>query len=91
MSRGRWEDYDHSDQEMDVYEQCCDNCTNCQCPMMLPEMAEEQYEEYGTLEDSDEGGAENEINEAIKRCREDAVIRREKLAWCIYWKGRGGW
>lgn len=25
-TRGSYEDYDHSDQEMYVYDQCCDNC-----------------------------------------------------------------
>ena len=90
MSRGRWEDYDHSDQEMDVYEQCCDNCTNNQCPMMLPETAEEHYSEYGTLEDFDEDEAEEKMEEVLQRRKEDAVIRDEEPTWCVYWKGRRG-
>ena len=53
MSRGKWEDYDHSDQEIDTYQQSCDNCINCSCPMMLPETAEEYYEDYGTLDGFD--------------------------------------
>lgn len=28
-SRGSYEDYDHSDQEMYVYDQCCENCRYC--------------------------------------------------------------
>ena len=88
MSRGRWEDYDHSDQEMDVYEQCCENCKRDFCPMMLPETAEEHYEEYGTLADFDVEMAEIEMEEALERRSEDAIMRNEDPVWCIYWEGR---
>ena len=31
-TRGGYEDYDHSDQEMYVYDQCCENCRyRCNC------------------------------------------------------------
>ena len=29
QSRGSYEDYDHSDQELYVYDQNCDNCRYC--------------------------------------------------------------
>ena len=86
MSRGRWEDYDHSDQEMDVYEQCCENCSNYNCPMMLPESAEDYYLEYGTLEGFDVDEAEAKMEEVLQRREEDAIIRDEEPTWCIYWK-----
>ena len=89
VSRGRWEDYDHSDQEMDMYDQSCDNCTNCHCPMMLPETAEEYYEEYGTLEGFDVDEAEDKAEEVLQRRKEDAINRDGDPVWCIYWKGRG--
>ena len=89
MSRGRWEDYDHSDKETDVYDQCCDNCGRQSCPMILPETAENHYEEYGTLEDFDSEEAEKLANEVRSRRMEDAVIRDDEPAWCIYWKERG--
>lgn len=28
-SRGSYEDYDHTDQELYVYDQCCENCRYC--------------------------------------------------------------
>lgn len=90
VNRGRWEEYDHSDQEMNVYEQSCANCTNINCPMMLPETAEEHYEEYGTLEDFDEYEAEEKTAEVLQRRKEDAIIRDDEPTWCIYWKGRYG-
>jgi hypothetical protein len=85
-----WNDYDHSDQEIDVYEQCCDNCTNRHCPMMMPETAEEHYAEYGTMEDFDEEEAEEISERVMQRRKEDAVMRGDDLAWCIHWKGRRG-
>ena len=88
MSRGRWEEYDHSDQEIDVYEQCCDNCCRDLCPMMLPETAEEHYREYGTLDDFDENEAEMKMEEVLECRVEDAIIRGEEPTWCIYWQGR---
>ena len=90
MNRGGWEDYDHSDQELDVYEQCCDNCTRDPCPMILPETAEDHIEEFGTLEGFDVDAAKQEMDEVIRRRREDASIRDGNLDWCIYWKERGG-
>ena len=88
VTRGGWEDYDHSDQEMDVYEQCCGNCTNDHCPMMLPETAGEHYEEYGTLEDYDEEEARERAEEVMRLRGEDAISRDCDLVWCIYWEGR---
>ncbi len=88
MTRGKWEDYDHSDQEMDVYEQCCENCMNYKCPMMLPQTAEEHFQEYGTLDDFDEDEAGMETEEVLRRRKEDAVIRGAEPTWCIYWRGR---
>lgn len=88
--RGGWEDYDHSDQEMDVYEQCCENCRNRHCPMMMPETAEDHYGEYGTLSDFDEGEAEEKTKSVLRRRKEDAILRDGEPTWCIYWKGRGG-
>ncbi len=42
--RGSYEDYDHSDEEMYVYDQCCDNCRffrNNEC--VRPERDEFDY------------------------------------------------
>ena len=89
MTRDMWNDYDHSDQEMDVYEQSCDNCTNCRCPMMMPETAEEHIAEYGTLDDFDEEEAEEISEKVMQRRKEDAVMRGDDPEWCIYWQGRG--
>ena len=57
--------------------------------MILPETAENHYEEYGTLEDFDSEEAEKLANEVRRRRMEDAVIRDDEPAWCIYWKERG--
>ena len=90
MSRGKWEDYDHSDQEIDTYQQSCDNCINCNCPMMLPETAEEYYEDYGTLDGFDSVEAAEKMEEVIQMRQEDAVNRDGEPIWCIYWEGRAG-
>ena len=87
MNRGRWEDYDHSDQEMNVYDQCCENCRNRHCPMELPASAEDHLEEYGSLEDFDDEETAEKTQEVMQRRKEDAILRSERPTWCIYWKG----
>lgn len=91
MSRHDRNDGYRDDEELYVYDQCCDNCCNYACPMMLPSTAEEHYEEYGTLEDFDEDETERETEEVLQRRKEDGVFQDEELTWCIYWKGRGGY
>lgn len=66
------------------------NCCRDFCPMMLPETAEEYYEEYGTLEGFDVDEAEERMAEVLQKRKEDAVIREEEPTWCIYWQGRPG-
>ena len=89
MKRGIWEEYDHTDQEMSVYEHSCINCRNTHCPMMMPETATEHYAAYGTLSDFDEDEAEKGKEEVMKRRSEDAAMYEGELRWCIYWKGNG--
>ena len=80
------------DEEMYVYDQCCDNCHNPNCPMELPESEEEHLYFYGTLSDFDKKESKRKHKEIAKRRKEDAIIRDEQLTWCIYWQGsRRGW
>ena len=86
MTRNMWDEYDHTDTEMDVYEQSCENCRNCHCPMALPETAESYMEKYGTREGFDTDEAEKKTKAVLKLRREDAVLRGGDPDWCIYWK-----
>ncbi len=61
---------------------------NFECPMMLPQTAEEHLQEYGTLDDFDEDEAGMEMDEVLQRRKEDAVIRGAEPTWCIYWRGK---
>ena len=90
MSRGTWEEYDHTDQDIFVYDQCCDNCCNSQCPMVLPWSAEDYREKYGTLEGFDEEEAREKEEEVMELRKNDAIMCGEEPKWCIYWQGSSG-
>ena len=62
------------DEEMYVYDQCCDNCAlhgSYLCPLELP--ADEKSEKY---------------REVKKRRQEDAVMNGDDIAWCVNWKSQ---
>ena len=84
----RRDDGYRADEEMYVYDQCCDNCENYECPLMLPETEEEYQAMYGTLEGFDKEAAEERYEEAMRCREEDGIIRDEEPVWCIYWRGR---
>ena len=80
------------DEEMYVYDQCCDNCHNPNCPMEFPESEEDHLYLYGTLSDFDKRESKRKYKEIVKRRKEDAIIRDEQPTWCVYWQGsRRGW
>lgn len=62
------------DEELYVYDQCCENCArhNGDCP----------FEDY--LDD------ENAPKAKKKAMKEDAIIKEQQLEWCINWKQKRG-
>jgi len=62
------------DEEMYVYDQCCDNCAHqgADCP----------FEPYV--------GDEHAPKRKKKQMKEDAIIRGEELEWCIHWGHKRG-
>ena len=58
------------DEEMWVYDQCCENCARqgCNCP----------FEAYV--------GCENAPRAKKEAIKEDAVMKDQELQWCIHWK-----
>ena len=64
-------------QQLDVYDQCCGNCHNTQCPMML-QLEEKELEQFTKKE-----------REALNRTRrQDATRENGKIQWCIFWEGK---
>ena len=79
------------DEELYVYDQCCDNCRNPHCPMELPMTREEYVDAFGSEPDDFDPEEEAQRMEAIEtRRKEDAILRDDEPTWCIYWKGRSG-
>ena len=71
-----WDDYDHTEDDVYVYDQCCGNCGlehTGACPMR---------------EDPEKDG--NDRKEIQKKQKEDAVLRNGKPDWCIYWRKNAG-
>ena len=79
------------DEELYVYDQCCDNCCNPNCPMELPIAYEERINgrEYDPDAYDPKKEEEKLAGTGVSR-REDAIIRDNEPTWCIYWKGRPG-
>ena len=66
------------DEEIYVYDQSCDNCSNNSCPLRL-------YDEDAFDPVFDVRRRNQEIQ--IRR-KEDGIIRDGEPVWCIYWQGR---
>ncbi|MBO5570567.1 MAG: hypothetical protein J6A79_16785 [Clostridia bacterium] len=63
------------DEEIYVYDQSCDNCSNSCCPMKL-------------ITDDDLDMDAVELNREVKtRREEDAIVHSGEPIWCIYWQG----
>lgn len=62
------------DEEMYVYDQCCSNCARHDRDC--------PFEDYI--------GDENAPRAKKKSMKEDAVIKEQRLEWCINWKKRKG-
>ena len=75
------------DEDMYVYDQCCDNCCNPSCPMEFPESAEDHYYNFGTLSDYDGAAVRRAAKEVARKRKEDGIIRDGNPIWCIYWEG----
>ena len=95
MSMWKNEQYDLSP-EIDVYEQCCENCRNENCPFQY--WLNSMENEDGTI--SSDSLCEYEIDleapmsfrerqhrrkAVMQQCREDGVIKDGELIWCIHW------
>ena len=77
------------DEELYVYDQCCDNCCNAHCPMEYPMSLEEYLEECGCEPDGYDPEEEAlKMAEVTERRKEDAILKEDEPTWCIYWKGR---
>ena len=77
------------DEEMYVYDQCCENCHNVCCPMDFSMSLEKQTEVCeNEPEEFDPEQEALRMAEIEKRRKEDAILKDDKPTWCIYWKGR---
>lgn len=76
-----------ADEEMNVYDQSCENCCNPNCPLRYPVAAEEHMEFYGTLADYDAVKAKKDYEEVEQRRKEDGITHNGELVWCVNWEG----
>ena len=87
--------YDAYERETDVYDESCSNCANrgCSlCPLWLCSDDDEELTESERMEEALLTQEEKLTHKAVveQRRKEDGVITKGELTWCVNWRGRRG-
>ena len=74
--RGSYEEYDHSDQELAIDDQCCGNCCYYECGFCNKPDTNDYNEYYDEYDDEDEDYYSDDIE-------------HDEKDWCDEWKYQG--
>lgn len=88
--------YDAYERETDVYDESCSNCANrgCSlCPLWLRSDDDEELTEIERIKDAMLTQDEKLTHKAAveQRRKEDGVMSKGELTWCVNWRGRRGY